>query len=203
MNKTFKGALGASAAAVLLLGGAGSLAYWTSDATVDGGSITSGTLGIVGQASGTNAPSSCDKWTYATGAANAGKPVVLFVPGDIVTTKCTFKITATGDNLSAKVSAQPTLTASTTATAPSLKITTDATYAISGVTTPRTIVNNDNITSADNGGVLTATFVAKIPYGTDEAATTKVNANDTKSITAALQTLKVSLTQNTPNVSNP
>ena len=77
MNKTTKGSLAAGAAAVLLLGGAGSLAYWTDAASIDGGSITSGTL--------TLDAGTCAGWTYSDGAAGAGKTVELFVPGDLVT----------------------------------------------------------------------------------------------------------------------
>ncbi len=43
MNKTTKGALAASAAAVLLLGGAGSLAYWSDAETIQGGDVTAAT----------------------------------------------------------------------------------------------------------------------------------------------------------------
>ena len=42
MKKSTKGAVAAAAAGVLLLGGAGSLAYWTADGAADGGSITAG-----------------------------------------------------------------------------------------------------------------------------------------------------------------
>jgi alternate signal-mediated exported protein len=198
MNKTMKGAFGASAAAVLLLGGAGSLAYWTGSSTAEGGSITSGTLGIdplnVGN---TNSP--CDaSWVYAPGAAKAGQPVTLFVPGDKVTKKCTFTIAATGDNLSAKITAPSTL-AVTSAGTTSLKIDTAASYTVAKGATSRTVAQDDLISSADNASTLTATFVATIPFGSAESGTPKVNANDTKSITATLNTLTVALTQVTPN----
>jgi alternate signal-mediated exported protein len=190
MNKTTKGAFAASAAAVLLLGGAGSLAYWTDAATVDGGSISSGTLNITGVG--------CDAdWTYAGTTAKTGI-VKLFVPGDVVTKKCTFTVAATGDNLSAKVSAQKTLNV-TPSRAGSLQINTAATYAQTGVKVPRPNANDELVTTADNAGTLTATFVATIPFGSNETTTPQVNANDTKSITAALDKLTVSLTQVNPN----
>ena len=44
MKKSTKGAFAAAAAGSLLLGGAGSLAYWTDASTVDGKAITSGHL---------------------------------------------------------------------------------------------------------------------------------------------------------------
>jgi len=74
MNKTIKGSLAAGAAAVLLLGGAGSLAYWTDAADIDGGTITAGTL--------TLDAGTCGDWTYAAGAAGAGPPAKPFRPRD-------------------------------------------------------------------------------------------------------------------------
>ena len=46
MNRSTKGAIAAGAAAVLLMGGAGSLAFWTADGDVDGGTVTAGTLSL-------------------------------------------------------------------------------------------------------------------------------------------------------------
>jgi alternate signal-mediated exported protein len=198
MNKTVKGALGVSAAAALLLGGAGSLAYWTDGTSADGGSITSGKLGIAPLVVAPNTGACDTDWLYAPGVAKAGTKVSLFVPGDKVTKKCTFKIAATGDNLSATVTAPSALTLSG-GTGTSLSIDTASTYALSNVASPRAIANGGQISSADNNGTLTATFVATIPFGSAESGATKVNANDTKSITAALQTLSVSVAQNNPN----
>ena len=44
MKKSTKGAVAAGAAAVLLLGGAGTLAFWNADGTAEGGTLTAGTL---------------------------------------------------------------------------------------------------------------------------------------------------------------
>ena len=85
MNKTAKGALAASAAAVLLAGGAGTLAFWTDSANVNGGSITAGTLGIAPLVVAPNTQACDTNWVYAPGAAKAGTVVNLFVPGDKVT----------------------------------------------------------------------------------------------------------------------
>lgn len=195
MNKTTKGALAASAAAVLLAGGAGTLAFWTDEATVNGGSINSGTLGIAPLGT-----PSCDaNWVYAEGAAKAGSTVNLFVPGDKVTKKCTFRIAATGDNLSATIEAPASVPVTATPASASFVINLGATYAISGGSNPRAIVNGGNISSADNNATLTATFVATIPFGTNESGNPKVNANDTKTINAALGNLTVKVAQTNPN----
>ncbi|MEN8674165.1 alternate-type signal peptide domain-containing protein [Nocardioides sp.] len=88
MNKTTKGSLAAGAAAVLLLGGAGSLAYWTDNATVDGTSITSGYMKLTD-------PDCGDGWLLE-GVAYTDQ---LLVPGDTLTKSCTFVLNAEGDNL--------------------------------------------------------------------------------------------------------
>jgi alternate signal-mediated exported protein len=189
MNKASKGAAAAATAGVLLLGGAGSLAYWTGQSDATGGSFDSGTLTI---GAGT-----CGAWDYAAESAGEGTPVALFVPGDVVTNTCTFEIGATGDNMSATVSAPTDLTVtSPTPGALSFKATTVTAYAIDGEAfNPVT----GKVTSADDGKDLTATFTVTIPYGTNETASTTINANDTQGITAALDALTVTLTQDNPN----
>lgn len=188
MKKSTKGAVAAAAASVVLLGGAGSLAYWTATGTASGGSITAGKLTLT---NGT-----CDtSWKYATGAAKAGQNVVLFVPGDKITKNCTFTVGASGDNLSATIAAPSTVAVTTVPATSSFNATVATTYKV-GTTT---IANGGTITSADDAKVVTATFDVTIPYGTDETGTPKVNANDTQNIVATLNTLTVKLTQANPN----
>ena len=184
MNKSTKGALASVAGAALLLGGAGSLAYWNASATVNGGSITTGSLTLGAGTCGTS-------WVYANGSA-AGQTVVKVVPGDAITKSCTFTVGASGDHLSATLGAPATTTYTknpTTATTDSLTVAT--TYTIDR-TPVASLVNGDKLTSADNGRTLTAKFVVTMPYGT-----AAVNANDTQNLTATLNALTVSLTQDT------
>ena len=177
MNKSTKGALAAGAAGVLLLGGAGSLAYWNATGDADGGAITSGTLTLT--------DGTCDPaWSYAAGSA-VGDPVSLVVPGDSVTKTCTFTVGATGDHLSATLSAPSTLTYTTTGnTGASLSLTAAATYKVDGVATT-------TVTSANDGDTITADFVVTFPYGD----ATAVNINDTQHLTATLDAMTVTLTQ--------
>ncbi|RNL64145.1 alternate-type signal peptide domain-containing protein [Nocardioides marmoriginsengisoli] len=106
MKKSTKGALAAAAAGTLLLGGAGSLAYWSTSATVTGTDVATGHLALLTPNcgawqldSGENAP-----LTYAD-----GDPLV---PGDALTRVCTYVIDASGNHLRATVSAAaPTLPA--------------------------------------------------------------------------------------------
>ncbi|QDP94518.1 alternate-type signal peptide domain-containing protein [Microlunatus elymi] len=100
MKKTAKGAIAASAAVVLLAGGAGSLAYWTDSASVDGGTINSGHLRLVTDDTNTG----CTDWTL-----DGGDPYVAgtteVVPGDVLTKTCAFTLEAAGDHLEGTVEA--------------------------------------------------------------------------------------------------
>jgi alternate signal-mediated exported protein len=184
MKKSTKGTLAAAAGAVLLLGGAGSLAYWNASATVNGGAITTGSLTLSAGTCGAS-------WTYNNGSA-AGQTVVKVVPGDQITKTCTFGVGASGDHLSATLSA-PSTTAytKTPAGAGTDSLTVATTYTIDR-TPVANLVNGDKLTSSDNGKTLTAKFVVTMPYGT-----TTVNANDTQNLTATLNALTVTLTQDT------
>ncbi len=90
MKKSTKGAIAAAGAGVLLLGGAGTLAFWSDTDTVDGGTLTAGTLELSDVTCGAN---------WLDGAT----PVSILVPGDTVTKECTGTITLTGDNIEATV----------------------------------------------------------------------------------------------------
>ncbi|MFS3129539.1 alternate-type signal peptide domain-containing protein [Nocardioides sp. Bht2] len=103
MNKSTKGALALGAAAALLVGGVGSLAYWTDSETVPGGTVNAGHLDLVTDA--TNA--GCGQWTLDSGESApatyaAGDPLV---PGDVLNKTCAFTIAAEGNHLRAQVSA--------------------------------------------------------------------------------------------------
>ena len=91
MKKLTKAAIAGAAGIALLLGGAGTLAYWNADATAAGGTITAGELTIV--------PVGAGAWTDANG------PITIAdfraVPGDVLTYTATFDVTAVGDNLTA------------------------------------------------------------------------------------------------------
>lgn len=176
MNKTTKGALAAGAAAVLLMGGAGTLAYWSDSADVDGGTIEAGELKLDA--------GSCDaNWVHADEST-----VSIIVPGDIISKECTFTITAEGDNLEATLTTPGTVTYTQTAgdqnPAPTLDLDIAATYAIDGGAV-------STITEANDGDTLTATLTATFAFG--DAAT--INANDTQNLIAELDELTVTLTQ--------
>lgn len=182
MKKSTKGAVAAGGAAVLLLGGAGSLAYWTASGSVDGGSITSGTL--------TLSAGTCGDWTYADTST-----VSLIVPGDTVTKTCSFTISATGDHLEATLDAPDSVNYTTSGNdATTLSLTASASYAVAG--TPVASDGTGTITSANDGDTLTATFKVTFPYGDP----TTINANDTQHLETVLDNnVAVTLTQADPN----
>jgi alternate signal-mediated exported protein len=86
MNKLVKGSVAAAAGIALLMGGAGSLAYWNDSATLTAGTVSSGTLDVSTSAAGSWSPS-----------------IAKIVPGDTVTYTQQLTLDATGDNLKATV----------------------------------------------------------------------------------------------------
>lgn len=93
MKKTTKGAVAAVAAGALLLGGAGTLAYWTDDANVDGGTVNSGSIEL------TATDCSTAPWTHT----EDGSTVVNIVPGDTIEKVCEATLVLEGDHIGATV----------------------------------------------------------------------------------------------------
>jgi alternate signal-mediated exported protein len=96
MKKSTKGALAAGAAAFLLLGGAGTLAYWTDDAQVDGGTVDSGSIDLINVECATD-------WTYDDDTTTLLTTVTSIVPGDTIVKQCTADLVLVGDHIGATV----------------------------------------------------------------------------------------------------
>jgi alternate signal-mediated exported protein len=100
MKKQTKAAVAAGAGAILLLGGAGSLAFWNDTSTAPGGVVSSGTLSLDDCAGG-------GTWTDV----NHGNVVIpnittfRIVPGDTVSYNCATAVNAIGNNLTATLTA--------------------------------------------------------------------------------------------------
>jgi alternate signal-mediated exported protein len=168
MKKSTKGALAAGAAASILLGGAGSLAYWTDTATVTGTAITAGHLKL------TNG--SCAGWKLDDGALLAAGDKI--VPGEVLTQKCTYTVDAAGKHIKASFNVSSPTWAS--ATGLSNELTTAATYKVGTATvTGATPVVNGDVITAD----VTVTF--------DGAAAT----NGSQDLGATLNDITVTATQ--------
>jgi alternate signal-mediated exported protein len=149
MKKSYKGAAAAAAAGILLLGGAGSLAYWSSTQDVPGGTINSGSLALSTPA--------CGAWSLD--ALEPGPPATFtngdpLVPGDVLTKTCTFSITATGNHLRATLGV--TNTSFTPVNDLSADLNASAVFTVAGNPIPAEITetNNGNVVSA----AITVTF---------------------------------------------
>lgn len=98
MNKQTKGAIAAGAAALLLAGGAGTMAAWNATTNVGGGTVNAGKLTLTSGGAGT--------WTYAD--STPFNPLTdTIVPGDTVTYHGTVTVGAKGKNLSATFTTAP------------------------------------------------------------------------------------------------
>lgn len=97
MHKAAKGAIAVAAGAALLMGGAGTLAYWQDSATIDAATVTTGELDV-------SVGTGC-QWTVTHKGAGsktlASTTGFRMVPGDTVTCKVDFTTKSVGDNLKA------------------------------------------------------------------------------------------------------
>lgn len=184
MKKSTKGAAAAGTAAVLLLGGAGSLAYWTDSSTISGTDINSGQMSL--------ADDDCGGWKLDDGSALTADTKL--VPGDSVSNVCTYTIHAVGDHLSATLSTPAAVAATgALAEAPGASLPVSAAYDLEGTSLTS---SSSTITSADDGKKLTATISVDFEYGTpDSSATDGTNGNATQDKAASLSDIAVTLTQ--------
>lgn len=168
MHNSIKGALAAITGGALLLGGAGSLAYWSDEGAVAGTDIASGTLDL--------ATPVCEGWKLDGGAALGTKKVV---PGDVLTQVCTFAVVAAGEHLAADFDVSTPTWGTTNDLTDELAVA--ATYKVGTTDVDGTdvpIVNND---------VITATV--KVTF--DGAAA----SNDSQTLTTALDDITITATQ--------
>jgi alternate signal-mediated exported protein len=98
MNKTVKGSLAGAAGVALLMGGFGSYALWSQDATLGSSHVQSGHLTIA------TTPGSYADVNHANVPWAAGD---LMVPGDQVTYTQVFAVTGTGKNLKGTIALAP------------------------------------------------------------------------------------------------
>lgn len=180
MKKSTKGALATAAAGTLLLGGAGSLAFWNSTTNVSGTSISTGHLKLV--------DSTCESADWILDEGTAQEAVYgsqLLVPGDKLTKTCTVDVDAAGDHLAATFKADAT---STTPASNTLldELQIGATYAVNGGTPGD---GQSAVDVADND-VITVKLSVAWPYGTLDN-----DSNVSGGLTAALNDITVTATQ--------
>ncbi len=171
MNKLVKGSVAAAAGIALLLGGAGSLAYWNSETTFSGTTITSGTLTIANNGAATS--------TFTTEAGTALTGSSKIVPGDVVVVKQLVTVTASGDNL------KSALTIDQTALTGTLSTTVTVTVKAYAGTTEITALSNLTPVQAASITKVVATITFPSSTGTTVAQASSLD----------LSNLKVKLTQ--------
>lgn len=168
MKKSTKGAIAAGAAAVLLMGGAGSLAYWNATDTAGGGTINSGVLQLTEPTGGV--------WTLNTDPV-ADISSVVIVPGDELEYNAEWTIAASGDNLQADVTV--TGLDASGGLEPFVDVT--SAFEVDGVTA-------STITEENDGDTLAATVDVDFPFG-------DTVDNDSQALTLDLSEVTVTLTQ--------
>lgn len=92
MKKTTAAAVTAAVGAALLLGGAGTLAYWTDEVEGESQTISAGDLALAGFDDGS--------WTYVADDSAVTK----IVPGDVIETTVDVPVELVGDNIKADLS---------------------------------------------------------------------------------------------------
>ncbi len=177
MKKATKGALAAGSAAVLLMGGAGTLAFWTDSVTAEGTEITAGHLKLVNADCG-------DDWVLDGGAVYGSQ---LLVPGDSLTKSCSYELDIAGEHLTEVDFAVNVPTDVTGAAALVDEISVTTAVELNGVAQG----SGNNVAVAD-GDDVTVDITITWPYGVED--------NDSNSnaaaLTAALADLTVTVTQN-------
>jgi len=173
MNKLTKGAIAGAAGIILLMGGAGSLAYWSDSANAGAGSqvVTAGQLKFGTAAAGT--------WSLnGTTITAANLASARIVPGDTVSFTQTVPFTAQGNNLKFKATTVAgTWVANSSSTADS-----DLAAAIAGsAQTTATTVSGTGFNSA----VVSGETIYSIPAATGGTA---VNSSATITVSFTFPT---------------
>lgn len=171
MNKSTKGALAIAAATSLLVGGAGTLAYWNATGTVEGDGINSGELALTNPGPQT--------WKL-NGTTVDGSVVI--VPGDHLTFAGSYEVAARGDDLLATLD----LSSGTGTGGLGAFVTTDVDALIGGAAV--TTVTDDN-----DGDTIEVRATVDFPFGS-----TVDNSSQNK--TLQLDDMTITLTQADPNL---
>lgn len=192
MNKLVKGSIAGAAGIILLMGGAGSLAYWNDSAAAGpagGTSITAGTLTVTAANAGSwtkgfyNAAGTVVTAQSAVGTLSS----VRIVPGNRLIYTQNFNIVATGDDLYFTIGSTAGSVSGATAGAADVALAAQvnasgttgfAVSAVSGgtvvpATTPGTYKVSSN---AGTPSVVTVTWTIDFPFGATAVNTAKTGA---------------------------
>lgn len=175
MKKTTKGALAAVAGGSLLLGGAGSLAYWNGSQTVTGSNIDSGTFTL--SAPDCSSAGGTHEWQFDGGATfTPGTDHI--VPGDTLTKVCVFDLELVGNHIAATLAADSAVF--TAANGLTAELVPNVDFTIAGNPMPATLTDPGSYT-----------IQADISVTFDGAAA----SNNSQTLQAALDDITVTATQ--------
>jgi alternate signal-mediated exported protein len=188
MNKLTKAGISTAAAVALLMGGAGTLAYWNDSAGLDGAAtITAGTLNVTATDNGA--------WAGITNIAD-----YRIVPGDTITFTQEITVTAEGNALVANLALAPNaITAGTSAADIALAdaLTKSATFAVTAGGGAGVVVgtgaNAGTVTFTPGTGTLSTTLDVEVTI--TFPAGTVAQYNDAKTGQVSLSDFSVVLTQ--------
>lgn len=197
MRTSLKAALAGVVGAGLLLGGAGSLAFWNDEESQDGGTIESGTLNLL--------KSECSAWTTGTTATTPFDEDYLIVPGDAFERTCDFTLRVEGDvNASLSVDDQAV---GATVLGGELAVATAYELRDAGVVDESVTIDEDTdwpFTEADSGKTLRATITVALPWDGDpdvlddqvnNTSNSMVGDGANVALAAVLESLTVTVTQ--------
>ena len=164
MKKTTAAAVAAAVGAVLLLGGAGTLAYWSDTETSAAQTISSGTLDL-----GTLADGS---WKVTNGTVVDAAYTGAIVPGDKLTKTVNVPVTLAGQNIKATLAVTtPSVASSDAALVSALTV---AVESVGGTTGASKTFTGANAATPTVPVVITVSF----PFGTEDIT----SASELKSI---------------------
>ncbi|AMB59784.1 alternate-type signal peptide domain-containing protein [Microterricola viridarii] len=179
MKKITKAAIAGTVGAALLVGGAGSLAFWTDTDSGPQVQIQSGNLDLG------NLTTATTTWTIRQNASGvnpgqAATPVVNYVPGtdkivpgDVLTTTVNVPVTLVGKNLKAALTVTPTVTAVTGAPSADAKLAAALSISVVSINgSAPSATNSANLTPANiTAGTVPVQIAVTFPWTAD---------NDTK-----------------------
>ena len=184
MNKLTKGALSAVAAAALLLGGAGSLAYWNDSQNATGTTVNSGHLKLNTTTAGV--------WKLNAESTAYNPSTQKLVPGDQLKKVATFTVDSAGDYLNATFAAANPAWAGGSSAALTSELTLSGSYEVStdGGSTWSAPSNGQTPVTIHNGDLVRATLIINWPFGS-----LNNNSNVAAGLTATLNDVAVTVTQ--------
>jgi len=187
MRHPIKAALAATAGGALLLGGAGSLAYWSDEEVIPGGTINGGSLDLTSADCGVGWELNGEGVTF-----NFSRPLV---PGDVLTKTCSYVLDATGDNLQADVAASAPDFGAVTALTAELDFTSSFTLDAVGAPAPAAFTPTAQITEADDGKELIASLIVDFDFASATNASNSGVEYNPAPLQAALEDITITVTQ--------